>query len=196
MNLEAKDISQLDFTKPVYIDDYGQANGGYWLLHRIIDYKPHNQDSTKVELLQFYGEAGRGGTRKKRKDEKNKIGDGKISVKIGGDGRKNESLVLKSNNDSPSYNGNIMLGSNLRTRKENQIILGQYNKQDDDALFILGGGTSEQDRRNILVVDSTGTLHLGENGGGLNMVTKDDNGNIIDLYTETDKEVIIKVIKG
>tara|TARA_R110001592_G_scaffold92874_1_gene270203 strand:+ start:5542 stop:8517 length:2976 start_codon:yes stop_codon:yes gene_type:complete len=196
MNLEAKDISQLDFTKPVYIDDYGQANGGYWLLHRIIDYKPHNQDSTKVELLQFYGEAGRGGTKKKRKDEKNKIGDGKISVKIGGDGRKNESLVLKSNNDSPSFNGNIMLGSNLRTRKENQIILGQYNVKDDDALFILGGGTSEDDRRNVLVVDSSGTLHLGENGGGLNMVTKDDNGNIIDLYTETDKEVIIKVIKG
>ena len=89
-----------------------------------------------------------------------------------------------------------MLGSNLRTRKENQIILGQYNVKDDDALFILGGGTSEDDRRNVLVVDSSGTLHLGENGGGLNMVTKDDNGNIIDLYTETDKEVIIKVIKG
>jgi hypothetical protein len=196
MNLEARDISQLDFTRPIFINDYGKANGGYWLLHRIVDYKPHNQDSTKVELLQFYGEAGNGGIKRKRKKEKDKNGNNKISIKIGGDGRKNESLVLKSNNTSPSFNGNIMLGSNLRTRKENQIILGQYNKQDDDALFILGGGTSEQDRRNILVVDSTGTLHLGENGGGANMVTKDDNGNIIDLYTETDKEVVIKVIKG
>jgi hypothetical protein len=104
-------------------------------------------------------------------------------------------LVLRGNNDSPSENGNILLGSNLTTQKQNQIILGQYNKKDDDAILVIGGGTSDNDRRNVLVVDSSGAVHLGENGGGSGMVTKDDNGNIIDLYTE-DKETVNKVIKG
>ena len=203
LQLEANDISLLDFSKPIFIKDNAQANGGYWLLHKIIDYKPHNQDSTKVELLQYaQAEEVKGlkpNSRKKIKIGKDRraAGDGRISVKTGGgNGRTNEDLILKGGNKSIRNNGNIMLGSNLTTRKQNQVLIGQFNKKDDDAILIVGGGTSEDDRRNILVVDSKGTLHFGENGGGGNMVTKDDNGNIIDLYTEEENETIIKVFKG
>jgi len=202
MHLEAADISQLDMQRPIFVKDNAQANGNYWILHRVVDYKPTLQGSTKVELLQYSNAAlnivtqpkpnlpYQGKTNLYRNDTVRTI-DG-----IKNDGYKNQDLILRGNNEHIRNNGNIILGSNLKTRKQNQIVLGQYNIQDDDALFILGGGTSENDRRNILVVDSNGTLHLGENGGGANMVTKDDNGNIIDLYTETEKEVIIKVIKG
>lgn len=202
MHLEARDISQLDMQKPIFIKDNGMANGNYWILHRVIDYKPSAQGSTKVELLQYSDASTQVQTRKRRviptEGKTNLITDDRIRTKDGkyNDGYKHEDLILRGNNRTIRNNGNVILGSNLTTRKQNQIILGQYNIQDDDALFILGGGTSETDRRNVLVVDSNGTLHLGENGGGANMVTKDDNGNIIDLYTETDNEVIIKVIKG
>lgn len=202
MHLEARDISQLDMQKPVFIKDNGMANGNYWILHRVIDYKPSSQGSTKVELLQYSDASTQVQKRKRRviptEGKTNLITDDRIRTKDGiyNDGYKHEDLILRGNNRTIRNNGNVILGSNLTTRKQNQIILGQYNIQDDDALFILGGGTSETDRRNVLVVDSNGTLHLGENGGGANMVTKDDNGNIIDLYTETDNEVIIKVIKG
>lgn len=207
INLEAGDVSQLDMQKPIFIKGNGMANGQYWILHKVIDYKPSNQESTKVELIQYSD--GISNNKIKSVSTRTRIKlpyEGRTNLstsyeikKIDGtnsDGYTNEDLILRGNNKHIRNNGNVILGSNLTTRKQNQIVLGQYNKRDDDALFILGGGTSEDDRRNILVVDSSGTLHLGENGGGANMVTKDDNGNIIDLYTETDNEVIIKVIKG
>ena len=124
------------------------------------------------------------------------VNDTRIVTGTRTDNYRNESLVLRGNNRSPKNNGNVLLGSYLRTQRQNQILLGQYNKQDDDAILIIGGGTSETDRRNVLTVASDGSVHLGENGGGSGMVTKDDNGNIIDLYTEDKNETIIKVIKG
>ena len=207
LHLEARDIAELDLQRPIFLKGNGMANGNYWLLHRIIDYKPSNQGSTKVELIQYSYDSYQVSVNPKPRIELPSEGKTKLNRDgirkldgINNNGYTNQDLIIRGNNKHIKNNGNVILGSNLTTRKQNQIVLGQYNIQDDDALFILGGGTSESDRRNILVVDSTGTLHLGENGGGLNMVTKDDNGNIIDLYTEkdkdTDKEVVIKVIKG
>jgi hypothetical protein len=199
-DLKAGDISQLDLQKPVWITDNAGANGGYWIIHKVIDYKPSTQGTTKVELIQF-GDVKDNVKLKLRKQQptlgknRNTRIDDKARIKDRGQSYSNEGLVLRGNNDSPSENGNILLGSNLTTQKQNQIILGQYNKKDDDAILVIGGGTSDNDRRNVLVVDSSGAVHLGENGGGSGMVTKDDNGNIIDLYTE-DKETVNKVIKG
>jgi hypothetical protein len=201
MNLSAKQISQLDLSKPIYLEDYGKGNGGYWIIQRIVDYKPTENDSTKVELLQ-YSNAEITLVKKRRITIPN---EGKIrditEISKGNkirtnDGYKNEGLILRGNNSSPRNNGNVLLGNHLVTKKQNQILLGQFNKEDNDALLIIGGGTSETDRHNVLTVSSDGTVHLGENGGGGGMVTKDDNGNIVDLYTEEKNDTIIKVIKG
>jgi len=205
INFSSNHISQLDLTKPIYIEDFGGGNGSYWIIHRIIDYKPTEQGSTKVELLQYYNTTTGTNIIKNRKLMP-KLGKTKSALANENTNRivrgknvndyKNESLILRANNSSPKNNGNIVLGSNLRTQLQNQILLGQYNKQDDDAILIIGGGTSETDRRNVLTVASDGSVHLGENGGGSGMVTKDDNGNIVDLYTEQKNETITKVIKG
>ena len=49
VDLKINDISELDFRKLVYID------GVYWRISRVIDYKPHRNESTKVELIEWFG---------------------------------------------------------------------------------------------------------------------------------------------
>ena len=46
--LNVNDIVNLDFKKLVYID------GVYWRISKIIDYKPNNNESTKVELVEWF----------------------------------------------------------------------------------------------------------------------------------------------
>jgi len=48
VSLNITDIVNLDFTKLVYID------GVYWRINKIIDYKPNKNESTKVELIEWY----------------------------------------------------------------------------------------------------------------------------------------------
>jgi len=48
VSLDITDIVNLDFTKLVYID------GVYWRINRIIDYKPNKNQSTKVELIEWF----------------------------------------------------------------------------------------------------------------------------------------------
>lgn len=201
LNLSAKQISQLDLSKPIYLEDYGNGNGSYWIIQRIVDYKPAENESTKVELLKYDNAIIKLKQKKRRVIQTEGKTKDNVSTRISlpdnsSSGYKNEGLIVKGNNLSPKNNGNVILGNHLNTRKQNQVLLGQYNKQDDDAILIIGGGTSETDRHNVLTVSSDGTVHMGENGGGGGMVTKDDNGNIVDLYTEEKNDTIIKVIKG
>ena len=48
VSLNITDIVNLDFTKLVYID------GVYWRINKIIDYKPNQNTSTKVELIEWF----------------------------------------------------------------------------------------------------------------------------------------------
>jgi len=48
INLKQKDIASLDFTKLIYLD------GVYYRLNKIIDFKPHLVQSTKVELAEYF----------------------------------------------------------------------------------------------------------------------------------------------
>ena len=45
INLKLSDINNLDFRKLVYIDGY------YYRINSIVDYKPNNNEVTKVELV-------------------------------------------------------------------------------------------------------------------------------------------------
>jgi hypothetical protein len=47
LDLKITDIVNLDFRKLIYID------GTYWRINKIMDYKPHQNISTKVELLEW-----------------------------------------------------------------------------------------------------------------------------------------------
>jgi hypothetical protein len=48
IDLKINDIVDLDFRKLVYID------GVYWRINKILDYQPHNNQATKVELLEWF----------------------------------------------------------------------------------------------------------------------------------------------
>ena len=47
LNLKVSDMMLLDFQKLVYI------NGVYYRINKIIDFQPHKQQSTKVELQEY-----------------------------------------------------------------------------------------------------------------------------------------------
>jgi len=47
-DLKTKDIVSLDFRKLVYID------GVYWRINKVIDYQPNKNQSTKVELVEWF----------------------------------------------------------------------------------------------------------------------------------------------
>ena len=48
IDLTITDIVNLDFTRLVYID------GVYWRINKVVDYKPNNNESTKVELIEWF----------------------------------------------------------------------------------------------------------------------------------------------
>ena len=85
-------------------------------------------------------------------------------------------------NIAPKDNGNVVLGNGLIANDTNQIVLGQFNKLTPNATFVIGGGTSNDDRRNVLTVFKDGTTVMGDDSD--NLVTKDVSGAYIDLYTE------------
>ena len=48
ISLNISDIVNLDFTKLVYID------GVYWRINKVVDYQPNKNESTKVELIEWF----------------------------------------------------------------------------------------------------------------------------------------------
>jgi len=48
LRLDKKDIAFLDFQKLVYLD------GIYYRINKVIDFKPHLKESTKVELVEYF----------------------------------------------------------------------------------------------------------------------------------------------
>ena len=48
ISLNISDIVNLDFRNLIYID------GAYWRINKIIDYKPNKNESTKVELIEWF----------------------------------------------------------------------------------------------------------------------------------------------
>lgn len=67
-------------------------------------------------------------------------------------------------------------GEKLYAYGKNQAVVGQYNKIDNDALFIVGGGDSEENRKNLFVVKKDGSI-VGLNTS--NALTKTVSGEAI-----------------
>ena len=211
-HLTPTDIAQLDLRRMVYITEDGGANSSYWKIHKIIDYKPQDDGLTKVELLQYqikdrsqptlatYSNVNyTRGQQGERLISPPSFSAGSSNVTATIDSpypvatlrnpnqlsverrTQGSSMVIRANNIAPRNNGNIVLGNNLISRLQNQVVLGRYNQEDNDALLIIGGGWDENNRRNVLTVKSDGSIELG--GESTNLVTTDDTGAYMDLYT-------------
>ena len=48
LKLDKKDVAVLDFQKLIYLD------GLYYRINKIVDFKPHLKESTKVELVEYF----------------------------------------------------------------------------------------------------------------------------------------------
>lgn len=57
--------------------------------------------------------------------------------------------------------GSIAIGTQLRATGYEQVVLGSFNAENNNAIFILGNGTSENDRKNALEILKDGGLVLG-----------------------------------
>lgn len=67
-------------------------------------------------------------------------------------------------------------GANTIAGGENQTVVGQFNVEDADALFIMGNGTNEANRRNAFAVYKDGSIKIGNT-----TVTESQLKNLLEL---------------
>ena len=229
MYLTPSDIAKLDLRNIIHMTEYGGANATYWIVSRVIDYQPHLDEPTQVELIQWQIKTNDKGIVAHNDDTVSTVFNGTNTnhsaartprrvVSSGTRNTNNANALMRSSNtgtnhrnkrtimqvaegnDAPMNSGIAMFGNNLISRREGQVVLGQFNKQDDNAIFVVGGGTSNDDRKNIISVTRDGQVVFGDEGGGTNMITKDEQGNYVDMFTEipekgTGETIVTKVIK-
>lgn len=70
------------------------------------------------------------------------------------------------------------IGKGLTALAEDQIVLGHYNKLDFDAAFIIGNGTSDNNRSNLIVIDGVGDLKV---NNGLKIYNNDEVDSIAEF---------------
>lgn len=79
--------------------------------------------------------------------------------------------VSAGNYTTASKANSVALGHYTTACSENQVVLGKYNEYDSSSAFIIGNGTSDSQRSNILTVASTGEMNLVNGTTGNNKVT-------------------------
>ena len=80
-----------------------------------------------------------------------------------------ENLICGINNTSISYN-NLMVGEGLNAERNFQTVLGCWSAPDQDALFKIGYGNSDTQRKNVFQIQSDGYI---KNTAGMSLA----NGN-------------------
>lgn len=229
--LTPSDIAKLDLRNIVHTTDHGGGNAQYWIVSKVVDYQPHLDEPTAVELIQYQisttdkgivahnddtvSTIFNGGSHDTNDQPASSIRQTNSSINQGNastgvvrtvdnnNGMHHGSVrtVMQRNvgNDAPRNAGIAMFGHNLISRREGQVVLGQFNRRDDNAILVVGGGSSVNDRRNLITVREDGQIEFGAEGGGTNLVTQDENGNYVDMFTEipirNGEVTVIKVIK-
>lgn len=83
-----------------------------------------------------------------------------------GEKKGKHSFVLNngSGNRAGKGTGSVAWGYGLISTRDEQGVFGRFNMPDDDAIFIVGNGTSDDNRSNAIVVKENGNVltHGGE----------------------------------
>lgn len=70
-----------------------------------------------------------------------------------------DSVILGGENNINKNGNSIILGGQwLQTSANNQVIMGKYNNPNVSDIVQIGGGTSDQNRKNIFTIDNSGTV--------------------------------------
>ena len=171
-NLDDVDANH-DFRIPILIDQT------YYLLNKIISYNPLIRSVTKVELIKSVGLdisaiiEGEGGSvipplpPDPDSQPVSEVQDPAtqpqaapptpdlptISTTGGG-------IVVQGVGNDIDDEGATGVGVGLTSGTTGQQVWGTFNEEDDDAIAVWGGGTSENDTVNIMTIDSSGNLNL------------------------------------
>lgn len=95
-------------------------------------------------------------------------------------------------------NNAVALGNNTKTNMNEQVVLGKFNTESNDAYLVIGNGTSNSDRKNVVEVKTNGTINtkgdLIVNGSGrINTLTlgntEINNSGAIDVYGNSTTKV-------
>lgn len=86
----------------------------------------------------------------------------------------------------------VAIGCEVKSVRLRQTVLGAYNVPDETALFIIGGGTASNMRKNILTIDDKEVMHI--KGIANEIRTIDTEGNATNITNI--QQGIIKVIGG
>jgi len=186
LNLTEKDIALRPLDKKIYLD------GAWWLINKIIDFNPLNDDPTQVELIKLVNYTFN-------------IAENTTPWIDIITGKKFDPISHKPNNDLPTnagfsvsaasgynispidddYYGTSQGNNNLAPRKGNtslfghdlttywsdQFITGQFNSPNENDVFQVGGGTSASGRSNAFAVRAS---------GGEYALIVEDSGRVVD----------------
>ena len=94
-----------------------------------------------------------------------------------------------------SYENSVAIGDHVNTYADNQVVFGAYNKENESAALIIGGG-SESVQKNILEISKTGNINttgkldvagdISSSSGGLHLI----NG-FISVYNNYEYQKIL-----
>ena len=213
--LQPLDIAQLDFRKPVYLTQSNGSNDNYWLINKIIDYKPHVDGLTQVELIKWTNiedasavttiisvVGGLGNSNAvgieieadKDKDKGNNIifhpnGNVGVSTNVISQGGLGNSVVLGNKGNHVVSNSNVVvLGNKITQTKmvaKTCVIAGQYNAEATEKSLFVIGGGTSERDRHNIFEVTSDGQVF---SGGQDIYTEDANGNIQDLYVELDSK--------
>ena len=85
-----------------------------------------------------------------------------------------------------THEGAHTQGKYTTSGRNYQTVLGEYNEVVDDALLVVGNGTSESDRRNAFEVKQDGTVKV--NGKNITDISNSTGGSIVKTYTTDFRE--------
>ena len=189
--LNTADIVNLSFRNIIFLD------GQYWIINKIIDYNPLEENLTKVELLRLinYGQTSQNIDVKQQSINLNlgtvKVlnADGTTNAVIGavaGNQVNNNLITGQINTVSSSAVNNVVAGSanNLTSGLGSAIIAGNRNiiAGNSGRILVIGNDNSSATQlvNSIIVGDNiTGATSNAVNANNINLITNNtDSGNI------------------
>jgi|TARA_R110002074_G_scaffold1973_3_gene11881 hypothetical protein len=185
MNLTAVDIAVFDYRDLIHlkIDDVST----YWVVNKIIDYKPNQNVLTKVELIEW--RSGKRFNEKRRTTKSKETGLQGVYNEVTLSQNTKEGLVLKNNTKNISTGTGISFGNGV-VAADKQTVIGNYNKENKDDVLLIGAGISKNKRVTALSVTKSGEVQI--HGGELaiqetdglihDLVYTDENGDIKKVY--------------
>jgi len=184
MNLNAIDIAAFDYRDLIHLQIDGVST--YWTINKIIDYKPNQNELTKVELIEWKQAADYA---RSRGEAKRVGGTQDVSEETIIKDTKSSGLVLTNNTNNSSTGTGIAFGRGV-VAEDNQTILGNYNQTNADDILQIGSGINSKNRTTALSVTKTGEVQI--HGGELaveetdgivhDLVFTDENGDIKKVY--------------